>query len=415
MKKSRPLVIFTHFFPFGEKELFLETEVRYLKEHFSSIVIVPNMIEGKCRSLPEGVSVETSFAQTYRGKGMVALLQKTAQALTYAPLYAELNKIPKKRDYARKLLGYAFEAARCAKWLKKFLQKNPCLHEALFYTYWLYDHTSGILRLKKRYPGMQVISRAHGFDLYAEDYYPPYIPFRPALMEEIDSVFCISEHGSRYLCKKFSSIQDKIKVSRLGIEDPGFTIQKSREEPYVLVSCSHLVPLKRIFLQIDGVSAFARQYPHVRFEWHLIGDGSLKEQIHRHAAEKFPSSVIWHLTGSMNNQAVFAYYQKIKPDLFLLTSETEGLPVSLMEAYACGIPAVATDVGGVSEIVNAMNGRLLSANPSDQEIAQGIASLLLSSEKLLAARQAARFHWQTHFHAATNYLHFCDHCQKLSV
>ena len=43
-------------------------------------------------------------------------------------------------------------------------------------------------------------------------------------------------------------------------------------------------------------------------------------------------------------------------DLFLTVSANEGIPVSIMEAQSFGIPVIATDVGGISEIVNNVNG-----------------------------------------------------------
>jgi glycosyltransferase involved in cell wall biosynthesis len=53
-------------------------------------------------------------------------------------------------------------------------------------------------------------------------------------------------------------------------------------------------------------------------------------------------------------------------DIFVLPSFAEGVPVSIMEAMACGIPVVATFVGGVAELVeNEINGLLVF--PSDIE------------------------------------------------
>ena len=51
-------------------------------------------------------------------------------------------------------------------------------------------------------------------------------------------------------------------------------------------------------------------------------------------------------------------------DAFLLTSDFEGLPVALMEAFSAGLPVISTDSGGVSELVNEANGLL--AAPGDK-------------------------------------------------
>ena len=58
-------------------------------------------------------------------------------------------------------------------------------------------------------------------------------------------------------------------------------------------------------------------------------------------------------------------------DSFITTSSTEGLPVSIQEAMAAGIPIIGTNVGGIPEMIDG-NGVLLSANPSNKEVAEAI-------------------------------------------
>ena len=55
--------------------------------------------------------------------------------------------------------------------------------------------------------------------------------------------------------------------------------------------------------------------------------------------------------------------------LFIHTSETEGLGMSIIEAQGFGIPAVVLGVGGVVDIVNEQTGIVLSPNATNQEIA----------------------------------------------
>ncbi len=59
-------------------------------------------------------------------------------------------------------------------------------------------------------------------------------------------------------------------------------------------------------------------------------------------------------------------------DLLMLSSDAEGLPVVIMEAFALGIPVVATDVGGVSELVNDNVNGLLVTPGSALELAQAV-------------------------------------------
>ena len=69
-------------------------------------------------------------------------------------------------------------------------------------------------------------------------------------------------------------------------------------------------------------------------------------------------------------------------DLFCNVSEYEGVPISIMEAMAYGIPCLATHVGGVSEIVNCQTGILIEKNSSANQIKNYIVTFLhLSQEK----------------------------------
>jgi glycosyltransferase involved in cell wall biosynthesis len=55
-------------------------------------------------------------------------------------------------------------------------------------------------------------------------------------------------------------------------------------------------------------------------------------------------------------------------------SLSEGVPVSIMEAFSAGIPVYATNVGGTSEIVDNSNGKLLDVNISPEQLAEEIRS-----------------------------------------
>lgn len=78
-------------------------------------------------------------------------------------------------------------------------------------------------------------------------------------------------------------------------------------------------------------------------------------------------------------------------DLVLLTSDNEGMPVSLIEAALCGVPAVATDVGSVREVV--LDGRTgWLCEPSTEALTAVVDAALSDPDRLRSAGQAAREH-----------------------
>ncbi len=92
---------------------------------------------------------------------------------------------------------------------------------------------------------------------------------------------------------------------------------------------------------------------------HLVfaGDGSQRESYTEYGKEKSLKDRI-HWLGKV--EAMPLFYSAI--DIFCLFSEREGLPLTLLEAMACNIPVIASDVGGVKEIVSKQSGILLNVN-----------------------------------------------------
>jgi glycosyltransferase involved in cell wall biosynthesis len=77
-------------------------------------------------------------------------------------------------------------------------------------------------------------------------------------------------------------------------------------------------------------------------------------------------------------------------DLVVLTSDNEGMPVSLIEAALSGVPAVATDVGSVREVV--LDGRTGWLCPTDVDALTAAVDEALRSPQLVAFGEAARVH-----------------------
>jgi colanic acid/amylovoran biosynthesis glycosyltransferase len=110
------------------------------------------------------------------------------------------------------------------------------------------------------------------------------------------------------------------------------------------------------------------------------------------------------------------YYRNNPVDLFINTSSSEGLPVSIMEASSFGIPTIATNVGGTGEIVrDGETGFLLNADVSPKELADKIEQFALLPEgKKKLLRTNCRTLWMDEFHAATNYERFAQNIQPVS-
>ena len=99
------------------------------------------------------------------------------------------------------------------------------------------------------------------------------------------------------------------------------------------------------------------------------------------------------MKGAVDHEKLIDYYRTTPVDLFLNVSSSEGVPVSVMEAMSFGIPVIATNVGGTSEIVSGKTGMLVNADISPEELAGKIEELKQKPE-FFKLRLASRKEWE---------------------
>lgn len=108
----------------------------------------------------------------------------------------------------------------------------------------------------------------------------------------------------------------------------------------------------------------------------LVGEGAdeerLKEKVSSNGADKYI-----HFLGRRSDINVIL----ANTDIFVLSSLHEGLPNALMEAMAMGLPCIATDVGGVRQLIDNQNNGLVINVESDDDIREAIEWLISNQEK----------------------------------
>lgn len=114
-----------------------------------------------------------------------------------------------------------------------------------------------------------------------------------------------------------------------------------------IVTVARLDPVKNLSLLLDAFSRLSSG-DQDSTQLILVGDGPCRQDLERQTRDLRIQSKV-HFVGRVSHANVVAYLQQA--DLFCLTSFSEGLPVAAIEAMACGLPVVATKVGGVPEAV----------------------------------------------------------------
>jgi len=152
----------------------------------------------------------------------------------------------------------------------------------------------------------------------------------------------------------------------------------------VVGSAGRLLPVK-------GHDVLIRAAQHLPANVHIViaGGGEAAAALGQLARELGVEARV-HLIGHRDDvQAILPAF-----DVFCLPSRNEGLPRSVVEAQACGVPVVASDVGGLREAVCAASGRLVpAANPT--ALAEALRGVLAATPAVSPrAFVARRFAWR---------------------
>ena len=102
-------------------------------------------------------------------------------------------------------------------------------------------------------------------------------------------------------------------------------------------------PQKRVDRWVEVAAAIHKKNPDIKFI--MVGDGPDDEMLRKKIAALKLTGII-ELTGKLSD--TYSAYKQI--DIFLLTSEFEGLPLALLEAMSCGCVPVVSNVGGIKQL-----------------------------------------------------------------
>lgn len=151
---------------------------------------------------------------------------------------------------------------------------------------------------------------------------------------------------------------DKIKVIPLGFDLTKFQDRLAEkraqtrstfdiaEEEIAIAIVGRLAPIKNHQLFLEVVERVRLLTKH-RLRFFIVGDGSEREWIETACRALQEKGVRIEMTSWIKDIATF----NAGMDIICLTSNNEGTPVSLIEAQACNLPVISTDVGGVRDIV----------------------------------------------------------------
>jgi len=457
------LVLFSNTFPYGMGESFLADEIPYLAEKFHRITIFPlYREEGRTRKLPENVDVATPLLPfDHKDAGGLVKMGFFAKAPFFfatkeffralfgfgIKLETKKGKKPspvhKKAGFGKRLKIFFnyFLMLRTILGQKKLMEEvvRECSFADKIYFYWGDKSVMLVPFLKKLIkPNVETMpmfcARFHGSDLYEGA--KGYLPFRNMIMSSVDYAIPVSYDGMNYIKYNYNPCPKIIEVWHLGSAHHDNDFSNSREEghkveadnetegrTFRMVGCSNLVPLKRVDLVINAVKLLAKDKEAAekikergfdKLIYTHIGGGdllkSLKEKAETINSEKKYIDTKLILDGPMTHTQVMNHYRKRAENLFILASKSEGVPVSVMEAMSYGIPVIATNVGGVSELFrNCPVGYIIDADITAEDLKKQILEFILLPDSVHEEMSRNCYiNWKEEWDADNNYARFAE-------
>ncbi len=191
-------------------------------------------------------------------------------------------------------------------------------------------------------------------------YHSLYSVALPFVNRYLSGIVANSEEVKKYVAKRERVNPEKIKVIYNGISiprKPDFkpSIFETHERVTWITMVASLTPVKRHDLLLKAVAELIRRNRRIHVKILLLGDGPEKAKLEAMATSL---GIRKHLIfeGAVKN--VTSYL--CNSDIGVLCSDREGLSNAIMEYMACGLPVVATSVGGNLELIDETTGILVA-------------------------------------------------------
>lgn len=236
-----------------------------------------------------------------------------------------------------------------------------------------------------RLRGVKIVHTEHETKTF--DRYPRNLRWLRWMAPMVHRFVAIDPEIADFLADRIGIDRSRIEVIRNGIDldrfDSGTRPVKSPDADWVIGWISRLDVPKRPDLLVDAIAKLANRFPRLRGR--IVGPGSLLDETKRRAAAAGLDGRI-ECVGARTDIPD----QLRTMDCFVLCSEREGLPISLVEAMASRLPCIVSPVGAIPTLIQSgENGILLSRNEAG-ELAEHLADVITKPERAAQLGNQAR-------------------------
>jgi glycosyltransferase involved in cell wall biosynthesis len=179
-------------------------------------------------------------------------------------------------------------------------------------------------------------------------------------------------------------------AAKLGVVENGIALTHyfavPKRQPRALITFGAIGRMERVKnhrLLIEAFALVKARIPNVQLR--ILGEGPLEDELRRHAIELGVADCVELCPFRADPWSFLA-----EIDIFCLSSDSEGLPMSLLEALAAGLPVVATEVGGVPDVVKKTDGGWLSRPGDVTAFAAAMEQAIADTDRIGRGERARR-------------------------
>ncbi len=253
----------------------------------------------------------------------------------------------------------------------------------LIHAHWLVPQGLIGIVYKKLY-GIPLIITVHGVEVFLLKT-RPFDSIARFVLNSCDTC-TVNSSATKEAVLGITDVKDKLKVIPMGVDlnrfSDGRGIKKRNAKGKTILTVVRLAERKGVKYLISTMPMVLKAHPDTRLV--IVGEGPEKEPLMKLSKELgVGENVIF--TGGIPNEKLPSFYGS--SDVFVLPSivdsrgDTEGLGVVLLEAMAAGCPAIASDVGGIPDIIENDKNGFLVQQKSPEQLAEKII-ILLENKKL---------------------------------
>jgi len=327
------MIIFTSSYPYGRGEQFFEDELKLLKDDFK-ITIQPYYY-GHCKKSRinnENIIIEKPLLNELN---IINIIKYSNYTVKYLKAIIKIIFLKEKNKKWQIL-----EILRAIYGLSNLKIKDNKYD--IYYFYWGVGASYYIPLIREMNKNAKILCKFHGSDLY-EEINNGSIPLRKEIFNSNIVSITISDFGKRYIQQKYNYQSICI---RLGTNNNYGIGKPSYDYIFRIVSCSNIIEIKRVELIADIICQL-----NIPLEWYHFGDGPNMKSV-KEIVKKYKKEDKCFLFGYVSKETIIKHYYLEPNDLFINLSISEGIPVSIMEAQSFGIPSIALNITGLSEIIH---------------------------------------------------------------